>query len=145
MCDCLTDARRRNYLHCENSSLLGLHLLAWRRHLDAFVRTSLLLLLRHVRRHSSDGLCWRGQTSGCTSVFIFGLDWLCSRSPWFSGFDSGATSRIARALSCGDDVEVIALLDFPESLDDGVGFGAGLCCIWCDIDLSVRVSIQIDN
>lgn len=146
--DCLTDARRRNYLHWKNSSLFGLHLLAWRRNfgfflldINAFVRTSLLLLLRHIRWQSSRGRCWRRETSGYTSVFIFGLEWLCSRSPGLSGSDGSATSRIARALSRGDDVEVIAFLDFSESLDDGVRFSSGLCCIGSNIDLSVRVSI----
>jgi hypothetical protein len=98
--------------------------------------------LRHVRRHSGRRLCWRWETSGCTSVFSFGLDWLCSRSPRLSGFDSSDTSRIAGALSRGDDVEVIALLDLTESLDDGVGFGAGLCSIWSDVDLPFCVSIE---
>jgi hypothetical protein len=46
-------------------------------------------------------------------------------------------------LSRGDDVELIALFDFSESLDDGVGFGAGLCCIWSDVDLPSCVNIYI--
>lgn len=51
------------------------------------------------------------------------------------GFDGARTCGwTVLALGCLD-VQPVALLDARETLDDGVGFGACLCCVGANVDL----------
>lgn len=81
-------------------------------------------------------------------VLAFGL-WLlldfvtCLSGP--TSRDRGFVALVTWSLRARDDVQTIALLDLPQTLDDRVGLGPCLCGIRPDVDLFFSVDLVRDK